>query len=182
MLDFAIRRACTETLNCASLQGGTRHVHQSDTVSDEVAVAELPEDHRRLETHADYCGLAPDGEAIGFDGSRMTGRDVIAATVGQIYDDTPRARGGDAIRLVSPETAILSAIVGMVPPGAADLNPALNALQTVVASKRDGAWQAEIMQTTPAQLHGRPEEVERMTEELRQARLGQEGMSAAQGE
>ena len=100
----------------------------------------------------------------------------------ETYDDTPRARGDDAIRLVSPETAILSAIVGMVPPGAADLNPALNALQTVVASKRDGVWQAEIMQTTPAQLHGRPEEVERMTEELRQARLGQEGMSAAQGE
>jgi hypothetical protein len=62
----------------------------------------------------------------------------------------------------------------MVPPGAADLNPALNALQTVVAVRSDADWQVELMQTTPAQLHGRPEEVERMTTELRQTRLQQE--------
>jgi uncharacterized protein (TIGR02246 family) len=157
--------------------------------TDEVAVAALYQkiidgwNHHHAEAFAG--AFAPDGEAIGFDGSRMTGRDVIAATLGQLFADhvtAPYVSKVKTIRLVSPDTAILSAIVGMVPPGAADLNPALNALQTVVASKRDGAWQAEIMQTTPAQFHGRPEEVERMTEELRHARLGQEGMSAAQGE
>jgi uncharacterized protein (TIGR02246 family) len=118
------------------------------------------------------AAFAPDGEAIGFDGSRMTGRDEIAATLGQIFADhvtAPYVPKVKSIRLVSPDAAILSAIVGMVPPGAADLNPALNALQTVVAGRRDGHWQVALMQTTPAQLHGRPEEVERMTEELRQA-------------
>jgi uncharacterized protein (TIGR02246 family) len=118
--------------------------------------------------------FAADGEAIGFDGSRMTGRDEIAATLGQIFADhvtAPYVPKVKSVRLVSPDVAILSAIVGMVPPGAVDLNPALNALQSVVAGRRDGRWRVELMQTTPAQLHGRPEEVERMTEELRQAHL-----------
>jgi len=64
--------------------------------------------------------------------------------------------------------AILRAIVGMVPPGQVDLNPALNAHQTVVASRREGIWRIELLQTTPAQFHGRPDLVQQMTEELRQ--------------
>jgi hypothetical protein len=56
----------------------------------------------------------------------------------------------------------------MVPPGQVDLNPALNAHQTVVATKRDGIWRIELLQTTPAQFHGRPDLVQQMTEELRQ--------------
>jgi uncharacterized protein (TIGR02246 family) len=113
------------------------------------------------------------GEAIGFDGSRMIGRGEIAGTLGQIFADhvtAPYVAKVKSVRLVSSDTAVLSAIVGMVPPGAAELNPALNAVQTVVAVRRDGGWQVELLQTTPAQLHGRPEEVEWMTEELRQTR------------
>jgi hypothetical protein len=64
--------------------------------------------------------------------------------------------------------AILRAIVGMVPPGQTDLNPAVNAHQTLVAAKRAGTWQIELLQTTPAQFHGRPDLVQHMTEELRQ--------------
>jgi len=56
----------------------------------------------------------------------------------------------------------------MVPPGQVDLNPAVNAHQTVVVAKRDGIWRIELLQTTPAQFHGRPDLVQRMTEELRQ--------------
>jgi uncharacterized protein (TIGR02246 family) len=121
--------------------------------------------------------FAPYGEAIGFDGSRMTGRGEIADTLGRIFADhvtAPYVAKVKSVRLISSDMAILSAIVGMVPPGAVELNPALNALQTVVAVRRDVGWQVELMQTTPAQLHGRPEEVEQMTEELRQTRLQQE--------
>jgi uncharacterized protein (TIGR02246 family) len=128
--------------------------------------------------------FAEGGEAIGFDGSRMIGRDEIATTLGQIFADhvtAPYVAKVKGVRLVSAAAAILSAIVGMVPAGAMDINPALNALQTVVAGKREGGWQVELMQTTPAQFHGRPEEVERMTEELRRARLQQESMSEASG-
>ena len=73
-----------------------------------------------------------------------------------------------SVRLLSPEVAILRAIVGMVPPGQSDLNPAVNAHQTLVAAKRDGTWRIAFFQNTPAQFHGRPELVQQMTEELRQ--------------
>jgi hypothetical protein len=66
--------------------------------------------------------------------------------------------------------SVLRAIVGMVPPGQADLNPAVNAHQTLVAAKRAGTWRIVLMQTTPAQFHGRPELVQQMTDELRQVR------------
>jgi uncharacterized protein (TIGR02246 family) len=75
-----------------------------------------------------------------------------------------------SVRLVSPEVALLRASVGMVPPGQEDLNPALNAHQTLVAAKRAGRWRIALLQTTPAQFHGRPELVQQMTEELRQER------------
>ena len=116
--------------------------------------------------------FAEDGEVIGFDGSQMTGRAEIASTLGQIFADHVTAPYMSKVRcvcLLSPEVAILRAIVGMVPPGQLDLNPALNAHQTLVAAKRDGTWRIELLQTTPAQFHGRPDLVQHMTEELRQA-------------
>jgi hypothetical protein len=56
----------------------------------------------------------------------------------------------------------------MIPPAQADLDPNLNALQTLVASKHDGQWCIVLFQNTPAKFHGRPELVQQMTEELRQ--------------
>ncbi len=115
--------------------------------------------------------FAEDGEVIGFDGSQMTGRVEIAAALGQIFADhvtAPYVSKVRSVRLLSPEVAILRAIVGMVPPGQLDLNPAVNAHQTLVAAKRDGTWRIELLQNTPAQFHGRPDLVQHMTEELRQ--------------
>jgi len=73
-----------------------------------------------------------------------------------------------SVRLLRPDMAILRAIVGMAPPGQSDLNPAVNAHQTLIAAKGDGTWRITLLQTTPAQFHGRPELVQHMTEELRQ--------------
>ena len=73
-----------------------------------------------------------------------------------------------SVRLLSLEVAILRAIVGMVPPGQSDLNPAVNAHQILVAARREGIWRIALLQTTPAQFHGRPDLVQQMTEELRQ--------------
>jgi uncharacterized protein (TIGR02246 family) len=115
--------------------------------------------------------FAEDGEAIGFDGSQMSGRADIAATLGQVFADhitAPYVSKVRSVRLLSPEVAILRAIVGMVPPGQTDINPALNAHQTIVAAKHNGVWRIELLQTTPAQFHGRPDLVQQMTEELRQ--------------
>jgi uncharacterized protein (TIGR02246 family) len=72
------------------------------------------------------------------------------------------------VRFLSPEGAILRAIVGMVPPGQSDIAPQVNAIQTLVAAKRNGQWRIALFQDTPAQFHGRPELVQQMTEELRE--------------
>lgn len=115
--------------------------------------------------------FAENGEVIGFDGSQMTGRGEIASTLQQIFADhitAPYVSKVRSVHLLSPEVAILRAIVGMIPPGQQDLNPAVNAHQTLVAVKRDGMWRIQLFQTTPAQFHGRPELVQQMTEELRQ--------------
>lgn len=115
--------------------------------------------------------FAENGEVIGFDGSQMTGRGEIASTLQQIFADhitAPYISKVRSVHLLSPEVAILRAIVGMIPPGQQDFNPAVNAHQTLVAVKRDGMWRIQLFQTTPAQFHGRPELVQQMTEELRQ--------------
>jgi hypothetical protein len=46
--------------------------------------------------------------------------------------------------------------------------PKLNAMQSLVAEPRAGDWRIVLYQNTPAQLHGRPELVESLTEALRQ--------------
>jgi uncharacterized protein (TIGR02246 family) len=117
------------------------------------------------------AAFAEDGEVIGFDGSQMSGRGEIASTLRQIFADhvtAPYVSKVRSVRLLSPDVALLRAIVGMVPPGQSDLNPALNAHQTLIATKRDGTWHIALFQTTPAQFHGRPELVQHMTQELRQ--------------
>jgi hypothetical protein len=39
----------------------------------------------------------------------------------------------------------------------------------LVALKQDGEWRIVLFRNTPAQFHGRPDLVERMTQELREA-------------
>ena len=72
------------------------------------------------------------------------------------------------MRFLTPDVAILRAVVGMVQPGQSDLNPAVNAVQSLVATKQDDKWRIALFQNTPAQFHGRPELVQKLTEELRQ--------------
>ena len=72
------------------------------------------------------------------------------------------------VRLLSPDAAVLRAVAGLVPPGQSDLNPELNALQTLVASKRDGRWRIVLLQNTAAQCPRRPELAQSLTEELRE--------------
>jgi uncharacterized protein (TIGR02246 family) len=61
------------------------------------------------------------------------------------------------VRPLGPGVALLRAVPGMVPPGQSDINPAVNAMQSLVAAHRDGAWRIELFQNTPAAFYGRPE-------------------------
>lgn len=111
-----------------------------------------------------------DGNVIGFDGSPMNGRAEIESTLRVIFADHPTApyvgKVRDA-RLLTADVGVLRAVVGMVPPGQTDLNPAVNAMQSMVAAKRAGGWRIALFQNTPAQFHGRPHLSEALTEELR---------------
>ena len=72
------------------------------------------------------------------------------------------------VRFLSSEVVLVRAVVGMVPAGQADINHAVNAIQSLVAVKHGDQWQVAQFQKTPAAFHGRPELSRRLTEELRQ--------------
>ena len=119
-----------------------------------------------------YAALfAEDGNIVGFDGSPENGRAEIESHIGQIFADHQTARYVGIVREVrflAPGVALVRAVAGMVPPGKSDLNPTVNAVQTLVAVKQGGAWHIALAQATPAQFHGRPELAEALTTELRQ--------------
>ncbi|WP_164669258.1 SgcJ/EcaC family oxidoreductase [Virgibacillus doumboii] len=110
------------------------------------------------------------GEQIGFDGSLLTGPDKIIKELSAIFDSHPTPPFISVVQeahFIGEDSAILRAIVGMVPPDKTELDPDLNAYQTLVAVNRDGEWKVELFQNTPAQYHGRPEMVEEITQELK---------------
>lgn len=114
--------------------------------------------------------FAEDGEVIGFDGSQIEGRATIAEEMSRIFaDHETGAYVGKIrrVRAIGPEAAALRAVAGMVPAGRSDLEPKLNAAQSLLAERRAGEWQVVLYQNTPARFDGRPELAEGLTEELR---------------
>jgi uncharacterized protein (TIGR02246 family) len=111
-----------------------------------------------------------DCHVVGFDGSQMDGQAEIESTLSQIFADhktgayIAKIRG---VSFVSPDVAILRAVSGLVPAGQPDINPATNAIQTLVATRRGDQWRIALFQNTPAQFHGRPEVSAALTSELR---------------
>ena len=116
--------------------------------------------------------FAEDGNLIGFDGSQMNGRQGAAEALAQIFADHVTAAYIGIVREVrflAADVAALRAVVGMVPAGQSDINPAVNAVQTVIAVRQQGQWRIAVFQNTPAAFHGRPELSEQLTQELREA-------------
>lgn len=115
--------------------------------------------------------FADDGVNIGFDGSETIGSEELFLHLQPIFEDHPTARFITKVKdvnFLNPDIAILRAIAGMVPPQQSDINPKLNTHHTLVVVKKGGDWRIQLFQNTPAQFHGRPELVEKMTEELRE--------------
>ncbi len=114
-----------------------------------------------------------DGSIVGFDGSTVSTRAAIEQHLSQIFADPMTGQYVGIVREVrflTPQAALLLAVSGIVPYGQMHLNPALNAVQSLVALRdEDGKWYAVHYQNTPAQFHGRPEMVEQLTEELRRS-------------
>lgn len=121
---------------------------------------------------ADYAALFdPQALVVGFDGSVMDGSAAVRDELGRIFADHETARYVGKIRSMgqfSPDGVLIHAVCGMVPPGMQDINPAVNAVQTLVAIRGADEWRILLFQNTPAQFHGRPELSTALTEELRQ--------------
>jgi len=113
--------------------------------------------------------FAGDGLMIGFDGSAALGAE-IGSHLAPIFEDHPTAAYYAKVREVRPlgsHVGLLWSIVGMLPPGADELNPATNSHHTLVAARSAGdEWAISLFQNTPAQYHGRPELVEQHTAEI----------------
>lgn len=110
------------------------------------------------------------GTSIGFDGSTQTGQGAIAKHLSTIFSDHETASHVTLVRDVrqlAPGVVLLRAEVGMVPPGQDTVNPGANAVQSLVAVNGDGGWRIALLQNTPAAFHGRPEDAEKLTSELR---------------
>jgi uncharacterized protein (TIGR02246 family) len=113
--------------------------------------------------------FAANGHIVGFDGTQKNGRAAIAAHMASIFANhrvasyVPIVR---EIRQLGPDVALLRAVVGMVPPGQDSINPATNAVQTVIAVCHDRRWRIEMFQNTPAAWHGRQSDVDALTAEL----------------
>lgn len=120
---------------------------------------------------ADFSALfAQDGNTVGFDGSPLDGQAEIVSALQNIFANHPTAAYVAKVREVrrlGSDVTLLRAVVGMVPPGRTELNPAVNALQSLVIVEQGGQLRISLLHNTPAAFHGRPHLAEQLTEELK---------------
>lgn len=141
------------------------------------ADAEVRELYRKLleawdrRNARDYAMLfAPDAILVGFDGTQVFGQADIGAHISEVFSHHQTARYVSivrGVRAVTGDVVALSAVAGMVPPNKTDINPDVNAVQTMVAARRGSEWHVALFQNTPAAFHGRPDDAKALTEELR---------------
>jgi uncharacterized protein (TIGR02246 family) len=122
---------------------------------------------------ATMSGLfAPDGSLVGFDGSQLNGQKEIYDVLNEIFSNFPTAAYVAIIkevRMMTADSGLVRAVVGMVPQGGNDINPAVNAIQSMLDTKENGEWRVALLQNTPAAFHGRPEMSELLSADLRAA-------------
>jgi uncharacterized protein (TIGR02246 family) len=109
------------------------------------------------------------GSIVGFDGSQMNGRAECRTQLSAIFASHPTASYVAKVREVSTldaRVSLLRAVVGMLPPGQDALNPAVNAVQSVVIVYESARPRIALLHNTPAAFHGRPQLSEQLTTEL----------------
>ena len=122
------------------------------------------------DAHAWGDCFAETGSLVGFDGSEVATRAAIVDHLAGIFADHRPATYVWKVREVRelvPTVVLLRAVVGMVPPGGGDLNPYVNAIQSMVAVSGPDGWRIAHLQSTPAAFHGRPEAQAALAAELR---------------
>ena len=111
-----------------------------------------------------------EGVLVGFDGSQVNNQLDIGAHVTEVFTHHQTPRYVTIVRDVRPlanDVSLLRANTGLIPSGKDDIDPALNAIQSMVAVRKAEAWKIALFQNTPAAFHMRPELAKQLTEELR---------------
>lgn len=112
-----------------------------------------------------------DCDLVGFDGTHIKGRQEIASFHQHLFDmflKGSRLVGKvRSVRFLISNVAVMHAVGGTVMAGQSDLDPERNSIQTLVAVKRNGKWRLAAFQNTRTTYMGRPEESQKLTEELR---------------
>ena len=111
-----------------------------------------------------------DASLVGFDGSQVNGQLDIGAHLTEVFThhQTPRYVSiVRDVRLLSSDVTILRANTGLIPAGKDDIDPALNAVQSMLAVQKGGSWKIALFHNTPAAYHTRPDLAKQLTEELR---------------
>jgi len=111
-----------------------------------------------------------DGVLVGFDGSQVNGQLEVGGHVTEVFTHHQTPRYVTIVRDVRPvanDVTLLRANAGLIPPGKDDIDPALNAIQSMVAVRNSDAWKIALFHNTPAAFHMRPELAKQLTDELR---------------
>jgi uncharacterized protein (TIGR02246 family) len=122
-----------------------------------------------------------DGSIVGFDGTDLGTRTQITDHLAGIFRDHEVPSYVAKVRELRPlgdGCMLVRAITGLVPPGADDIVPELNAIQSLVSVQTPDGWRVAHFQNTPARFDGRPEEADALTAELRAVRSGSTRPSA----
>jgi uncharacterized protein (TIGR02246 family) len=119
----------------------------------------------------DYALLfASNGSIIGFDGSQVNGQTEIGGHVSEIFSHHQTSSYVTIVRevrAIASDAMLLRGNAGMVPPGKDDINPEMNAVQSMVAVRKGGKWEIALFQNTPAAYHERADLSKKLTDELR---------------
>jgi uncharacterized protein (TIGR02246 family) len=147
---------------------------QSTTATDQIAALyqQLMDGWNEGSGEAFAAPFAEDADFIAFDGTYMRGRQAIADQHQYLFDHFVKGTRliGKVrnIRFLSPTIALMHTVGGTVMAGQTDLEPERNSVQTMVAVQENGEWRLAAFHNCRAQFMGRPDEAQKLTEELRQ--------------
>jgi uncharacterized protein (TIGR02246 family) len=119
------------------------------------------------------------GTMVGFDGTTASGKQDIYSHLSSVFADHTPGRFVSIVRdikVLCPSVGLLIAVAGMVSSGEHQINPKVNAIQSLVVVSEMNHFRIALFQNTPAAFHGRPQVAEHLTAEL-QKELDQENIA-----